>query len=135
ANHKPELLVALTPVRALTGFRPTEEVYNDLGLIARNAGTCGAAGSQSILSLASTFSTALRDGPERAREAVFDWAFSGGNHVAVAASAIGRLARDRRIPGLDETRRSVLELIDEHHPGDAGILISLLMNVMTLDEG
>lgn len=135
ANHKPELLVALTPVRALTGFRSTEEVYNDLGLIARNAGTCGAAGSQSILSLASTFSTALRDGPERAREAVFDWAFSGGNHVAVAASAIGRLARDRRIPGLDETRRSVLELIDEHHPGDAGILISLLMNVMTLDEG
>lgn len=135
ANHKPELLVALTQVRALSGFRATDLVHDDLTLIARNAGSCGVAGSQALLSLSATFGAALRDGPERARQAVFDWVFSGREYVADAARALGRLARERRIPGLDETRRDVLELIDEHYPGDPGILISLLTNVVTLEEG
>ena len=35
-NHKPELLIAVSPFRALSGFRPVEDINNDLQQIAKN---------------------------------------------------------------------------------------------------
>jgi len=35
-NHKPEILIAVSPFRALSGFRPIEDINNDLQRIAKN---------------------------------------------------------------------------------------------------
>ena len=35
-NHKPEILIAISPFRALSGFRPIEDINDDLQQIAKN---------------------------------------------------------------------------------------------------
>lgn len=134
-NHKPELLVALTPVRALSGFRPVEQVHDDLSLIVRHAGTCGAQGSQALFSLYATLSQAMREGEREARNAVLDWTYSGRSFVTDAAHALGMLAQEHRVPGLAPVRREVLGLIAQSYPGDPGIFVSLLMNIAELAPG
>ncbi|MGO3679585.1 MAG: mannose-6-phosphate isomerase, class I, partial [Microbacteriaceae bacterium] len=52
ANHKPELLVALSRIEALSGWRELGDAANDAAAITRGSGTCGARGSQLLLSFA-----------------------------------------------------------------------------------
>ena len=132
-NHKPELLVALTEVRALSGFRPLEEVRADVMALAAAAGTCGAQGSQALLAL-----TQMVRGRDHAsatvRAKVLDWIFDGSDAVRDAVAAITALAaRDIPIMGLDRARLDVLRDIARTYPGDPGLLVSLMLNVVTLE--
>lgn len=121
-RHKPELVCALTPFRALCGFR--EPV--------------------STLDLLATLDTAALD-PVRDRLAadpgpgglrgVVAWLLgldpASAERVVASAVAACRSAVGARF---DEERALIPELA-AHHPADAGVVIALLLNLVTLAPG
>ncbi|MDO5743005.1 MAG: mannose-6-phosphate isomerase, class I [Micrococcaceae bacterium] len=127
-SHKPEMIYALSDFVALSGFRAPARAaasFNALGaaLRAPDAATCA-----HIASL-----LAAPDEAEALRS-TFEYLLGGSHEVGhlqpAALEAIGRnpdLAAD---PALAELPR-----IDEHHPGDAGVLLSLLLNLVVLSPG
>ena len=127
-SHKPEMIYALSDFVALSGFRAPARAaasFDALGaaLRAPHAATCA-----HIASL-----LAAPDEAEALRS-TFEYLLGGSHEVGrlqpAALEAIGRnpdLAAD---PALAELPR-----IDEHHPGDAGVLLSLLLNLVVLSPG
>lgn len=121
-HHKPEMAYALTTFDTLVGFRPTAEILRilhglDAPLAARLAGELAAdPGFSGIVRLVEQLLGG--DVPPDEIEAVVD---------ACAAQV-------RR--GLDVKRAytTVLE-VSEHHPGDPGLVVALLLNRLTLQPG
>lgn len=121
-NHKPEMVYALSTFESLIGFRPTAEILRVLGPI--------------DAPLTRQLATDLRADPgfagivRRLR-----WLLSvnaTGDEVAEVVKACGTLV-DR---GLDVKRAyaTAIELA-ETFPEDIGVVISLLLNRMTLQPG
>jgi len=106
ANHKPEMLVALTPFQALCGFR-------DPAVSADVLESFGVPGLAPVVA-------ALRTGPAGLAEAVrrlLTW--PEGDRAALVAAADTPLARD----------------LAKHYPSDPGVLVALLLNHVTLEPG
>lgn len=128
-NHKPELLVALTQVRALAGFRPVEDARRDLSLLAAGARSKGDTEGADALVAATAL---LRGGdPEAQRGAFITWVFAGGREVEWALAALASNCEAVGDPG----RAVTLSEIFAHHPADPGALVSLLLNHVTLAPG
>jgi mannose-6-phosphate isomerase len=113
--HKPELLVALEPFDALCGFRDPEQSADEIAALA-------------IPELDPVAKT-LRTGTvaERLRTAVralMDW------EPAQLADVISRTTR-----AATGERRDVLAALRRAYPTDAGVLVSLLLNHVTLQAG
>ncbi|WP_217136102.1 mannose-6-phosphate isomerase, class I [Leucobacter chinensis] len=137
ANHKPELLVALSHIEALSGWRELGDAANDAAAIARGSGTCGARGSQLLLSFAARVQSAARLGVDgkAGREALLDWLLPGDEIVVETVRALAEVVMSEVPLDLDGVRRDVLRKLVTTHPGDPGVLISLLMHVVTLNAG
>jgi mannose-6-phosphate isomerase len=126
--HKPELIVALTPFRALAGIRPAEQtlaVIDALAVPELSAAFAplredpGAAGAASVLG------ALLRLPPDRA--AVL---------VAATLAAVPRLAgADPGGDGPLGRAATLLPQLADAHPGDIGIPTALLLNDVTLRPG
>ncbi|QOR69758.1 mannose-6-phosphate isomerase, class I [Ruania alkalisoli] len=122
ANHKPELVYALTTFDAVCGFRAPRRVAELLdGLDA---------------SLARELATLLRSTPGAPGvHAVFARVLSDtcGNEV----SALARECRVRLESGRSPSPRAdrLVGLLDEQHPGDPGAVAALLLNPVTLQPG
>lgn len=144
ANHKPELLVALSEVTALSGFRPLRDVAVDLRalslpeLSSRVAGAGAGAGVDS----------------EQVRRDFLTWAFGGSPEVSEALRALAaRVAADSAsagsagagsdacagagpdLAGLDPERLACLRSLLAHYPDDPGVLVSLLLHHVRLAPG
>ncbi len=114
-NHKPEMIVALTPVVLLSGFRDASEVRDDITAIGgpvatRLARLCG----DDDPDLAAFLAGVMAD--DEAPGLVSDLAFAGahrgaGPNLAAAARAASRF------------------------PGDRGALVALAMNLVRLEPG
>lgn len=121
-HHKPEMVYALTTFDTLVGFRPTAEILRVLSSIdsplARSLSDSLDArpGFESIVRVVGTL---LEDKPDVAE--------------------IDRLVascRDLTEQGIDVKRAYMTAAeIAEHHPGDVGIVVSLLLNRLTLQPG
>jgi len=127
-QHKPEMIVALSPFEALAGFRSPRSV------LALLDGLDGVLVDAVRAALAERPSTA---GVRAATEALVDARRSPScaGDVAAAVDAVAR--RHRAGGGAGPTARAdatVLTLADEH-PGDPGALVSLLLNRVTLEPG
>lgn len=135
--HKPELLVALSEVSALSGFRPIDEAGRELAVLAELAGT--GIGAEALAHVAELcLDSAQADGAAQARRAYLSWALGGGHEPAAAVHAIGaavqnpaalsegRIGRDR----LAALRRLVVG-----YPEDPGVLVSLLLHLVRLEPG
>ena len=123
ANHKPELICALTPFAALVGFRApahTVDLLRALDVPAIAAHVELLAAQPDAAGLRALFTTWITLPQGRLSELV----------PAVADGAV-RLAGGGR---WQEVARSVLELA-ERYPGDAGVLAALLLNRVTLAPG
>ena len=112
ANHKPELIVAVSEFKALCGFRPLEDIARDLSALATSH------------KLFSGWLTAFKkDGLKGATR----WAFDAGDtEVNQLVSSRGSLA--------PELTQLIADLAVEF-PNDNGILVSFLMNQVTLQPG
>ncbi len=125
ASHKPELLVALQPFEALTGFRPAARTIELLRAL-------GVAELDSYIGLLNDQTDA--DG---LRALFTTWITAPQPHIDVLVPAVLDGAIDYMTSGATEfaaEARTVLEL-GERYPGDAGVLASLLLNRITLAPG
>ncbi|HWM56237.1 MAG TPA: mannose-6-phosphate isomerase, class I [Pseudonocardia sp.] len=128
ANHKPELMCALTEFHALVGFRDPAETVRLL----RALDVPELAGHTELL--------AAEPGPDGLRALFTTWitlpqSVLDGLVPALQSGCV-RLAGGGG-PGGGEFRteaRTVLEL-SERYPGDAGVLAALLLNRVTLAPG
>ena len=122
ANHKPEMVYALTAFDTLVGFRPTAEILRILAAIESP--------------LATSLAERLNDRPGfdgivRVVETLLDEKPDVSEIDRVVASC-----RDLAAQGIDVKRAYATAVeIAEHHPGDVGVVISLLLKRLTLQPG
>lgn len=121
ADHKPELIVALTEFHALSGFRPldkTRELFAALECpeLDRYAAVLG--DDADLRALFTTWITI----PSKARTELID---------AIIAAASDKLDRGDWI---SDSLRCVTDL-NNRYPGDIGVLGALLLNFITLQPG
>lgn len=128
ANHKPELLVALSEVTALSGFRSLADTVMDLRALAAAAPLGGG-----ILWEAADRLVGAE--PEAAREAFMRWAFSGGADVEEAQRAVVDAIGVGSQPAVHPDRLECLRKLAQHYPGDPGVLVSLLLHHVRLAPG
>ncbi len=135
ANHKPEMIFALTDFEALCGFRRAQ----DAALLFRAAaGLVEASGRPTPELFAQTASDLESGRPEPERlESVFRRLIGGGEEVRAAVAAAAEAVRSLDGPALAELDPAVAELgaLDGYYPGDPGVLISLLLNRVSLSPG
>lgn len=115
ANHKPELLVALAPTKALAGFRDPRLAADDIEAI-------GVPGLASVIE-------SLR-GAGTAAERVGD-AFA----AALALPGDTLVAATAAMTDLGGVRLGISRSLAEFYPGDPGVIASLLLNAVALDPG
>lgn len=123
ANHKPELIVALTRFDALAGFRPverTKELFDELAIPELGHYTVLLDAPSPVEGLRALFTTwltlpsrVLGDLVERVRAACE--AYEGDGWVGEVAATAADIA--------------------SRYPGDPGVLASMLLNRITLEPG
>ncbi|MDO5752811.1 mannose-6-phosphate isomerase, class I [Arthrobacter sp.] len=133
-NHKPEMLFALTDFKALCGFRPCAEAAE----LFRAVGACIAATGAPVPELLQQVEMTLNSrmaAPMVVRRA-FETLVHGGAesaellNLAVPALSAEAAAGKKLPPAL----ATVLELAVQY-PGDPGVLVSLLLNRVSLVPG
>ncbi|HEX4190379.1 MAG TPA: mannose-6-phosphate isomerase, class I [Marmoricola sp.] len=122
SNHKPEMVYALSTFDSLIGFRPTAEVLRVLGPL--------------DTPLSNRLAEDLRSDPGFAGIVRrIEWLLSENvspaqvHEVVGACRALGALGMD-----IKRAYSTVVE-VAEHHPDDVGVVISLMLNRMTLQPG
>lgn len=101
ANHKPEMIIAVTDFEALCGFRPDADIQKDLAALAASS---------------NKFADLLR-------------AFESGGIKAAVAQAFGHNLAGELSDHLGSLPRSRVQLylsLAEHFPGDVGLVIGTL---------
>ena len=119
ANHKPEVLVALTDFSALCGFRPSDQRTAIIAELVRQ----GVPGS-----------TELARVVEAGLGSAVEWILTRGdgvNELVEALSAGIRTTTDAVVDDATETAR----MLSTHFPGDPGVALSLLLNHVVLRPG
>ena len=120
ANHKPECLCALTPFRALSGFREIPEMISLMkevclpGLEEELASFQGDRNERGL----KRFFTALMTMGEGRKKRIIDEALIGAESAGDGEGAFGWMIR-----------------LSEEFPGDIGILSPLLLNLVCLRPG
>jgi mannose-6-phosphate isomerase len=115
-HHKPEMIFAISdPFDALCGFRPVAATREILAPI----------GDDPIVA---SFLERLVD--DSSLKAVFEWLISKGDGVAELMARILELA-----PGQPGVEFGTVSSLASDYPGDPGILISLLVNRLTVRPG
>ncbi|NOV97563.1 mannose-6-phosphate isomerase, class I [Isoptericola halotolerans] len=124
-EHKPEMLVALTPFEGLAGFRSPRAVLElldglDGELVGRIRGALDGTRSSAGLRAAMELLVAARG--------------TAGCAQDVATTVASVRARAAAGSPSDRADATVLQLADEH-PGDPGAVTSLLLNRVSLEPG
>jgi len=130
-NHKPEMIFALTPFEALCGFRPAAETREVFQHIAR-AFPEGAGSPALVQALIDDLAAA--DEGAGLRQA-FERLITGGQGVAEdTALVVEALLSAGSLEPYQAELGTVISL-NEKYPGDPGVLISLLLNRISLKPG
>lgn len=126
-NHKPELIVALSPFRALAGFRPPEDTIRILDII----------GCERLRPYRDMLD-AQRD--DEGLRAIFTSFItlprsSAADLVDDVVSRLVHMLADGSVPAeMLSVCKGILEL-SEQYPGDSGVLGALLLNLVELSPG
>lgn len=127
-RHKPEMLVALTPFQALGGFRPLPQVEELFGWLAKS--------DDPVLATAFTDWLGVLTG--EGLRSLFVKLLELGSSVAPITRALAEhaeeLLAEHPSHDFEQHLRLVVEL-QEHYPGDPGVVASLLMNFLELEPG
>lgn len=131
-NHKPEMIFALTPFEALCGFRPAARTREILQHVA--AAFDQVEGEPPAL--IGTLLEDLRAADEGAGlRAAFERLITGGQSVADdTAQVVAALLAVAPLAPYETELATVISL-NEKYPGDPGVLISLLLNRISLEPG
>ncbi|WP_104091217.1 mannose-6-phosphate isomerase, class I [Arthrobacter sp. GMC3] len=131
-NHKPEMIFALTNFEALCGFRPCGQAADLFRAVAEALTAAGSPVPDLLTELTMTLNSRMAEPMviRRAFEALIDGGAAATDLVNLAAAALARVPEGE----LNTSLRTVVEL-SEQYPGDPGVLISLLLNRISLVPG
>jgi mannose-6-phosphate isomerase len=131
-NHKPEMILALTDFEALCGFRPATDSKASFDALVTFFRETGAEIPEVLQQASSTLSGA--DDPSAIRQ-TFTGLIRGGDEVACAVDAVAALLGSTIPEGpYTAALKTALEL-SEAYPRDPGVLISLMLNRVSLRPG
>lgn len=131
-NHKPEMIFALTPFDALCGFR---EPAKSRDVFLHVAGCLEMSGSGVPALLTDVIDDLSQAEEAAALSSAFERLIAGGEGVSEATSrVVEALAAGAPMAPYQPELSTVLSLNSEY-PGDPGVLISLLLNRLTLEPG
>jgi mannose-6-phosphate isomerase len=119
ANHKPEVIVALSDFSALCGFRPSAERASIIAELINQ----GIPGSSELASAATT-----------GLDVAVEWMLTRGDGMSQLVEALSagiRAPSDAVVDDALETAR----VLSGHFPGDPGIGVSILLNHVMLRPG
>ncbi|NUU32032.1 mannose-6-phosphate isomerase, class I [Arthrobacter sp. C9C5] len=131
-NHKPEMIFALTPFEALCGFRPAAEsraVFLHLVQCLELAGLDVPALLPRLLEDLS------RSAEPAALRAAFERLIAGGEDVAEATAAVVAALVSGAPMASHVAELTTVVNLNQDYPGDPGVLISLLLNRISLAPG
>ena len=132
-NHKPEMIFALTPFQALCGFRPAAEsraAFEHLAGLVEASG----AGASVLRDVAGELSATDESAALRG---AFSTLIAGGGGVTAAVSAAVEAVAGAPSGSLGPhaAELSAMLGIGREYPGDPGVLISLMLNLVSLAPG
>jgi mannose-6-phosphate isomerase len=117
-NHKPELICALTPFRALCGFRPIEDI-------------CASLGQLDIPALQQAMAPFIENPDGDALRNFCLWLLQlPGEDVEPMALEAARQSKNIEGEEFDE-----LCELNKFYPGDRGIFFALMLNLVELEPG
>lgn len=130
-NHKPEMIYALTPFESLCGFRPAAQSREILLQVSRTFDS-----TREVPALLRDLLDDLADSDESsALRKAFERLITGGPEVAGdTALVVAALLGGAPLAPYEAELRTVISL-NEKYPGDPGVLISLLLNRISLQPG
>lgn len=139
-NHKPEMLFALTDFEALCGFRPCAEAAELFRAVGAAIAATGAQVPELLQRVEMTLNSRMAE-PAVVRRA-FETLVHGGSETTalldVAAPALAAAATpaggSELDPALAPALATVVELAQQF-PSDSGVLVSLLLNRVSLAPG
>lgn len=131
-NHKPEMIFALTPFESLCGFRDPAATRKILAHIS----SCFDLIETEVPPLLTQLIQSLDNPDEGAGlRAAFERLIQGGEDVPRDTSTVAAaLASSTSLAPYQRELSTVIEL-NEQYPGDPGVLISLLLNRISLAPG
>ncbi|MFC8302379.1 mannose-6-phosphate isomerase, class I [Specibacter sp. NPDC057265] len=151
-NHKPEMIFALTPFEALCGFRPSAESAALFRAVAAAITATGAQPPSLLGRVEMTLNSRIEE--STAIRQVFEALMDGGDQTAalvgLAAQALGGalehspeagvaglagIAGGGPLPGNAEAALRTMVDLARDHPKDPGVLLSLLLNRVSLQPG
>ncbi|GLB41516.1 putative isomerase [Lyophyllum shimeji] len=135
-NHKPEMALAITPFRAMCGFRPLPSIATFL----KNTPELTALVPESIReNFVSLSSSDNPTGPaEKASlEDVFTSVMTAEETVFKSQldTLVKRYAADQVNPGEDNDVQELVLRLNSQFPGDIGVFCAFLLNYITLQPG
>ncbi|MBG6224167.1 mannose-6-phosphate isomerase [Arthrobacter sp. CAN_A2] len=131
-NHKPEMLLALTPFEMLCGFRPAAQARAVVAMLAAQIDAAGLA----LPPLVPLLLQDLAQPEERtALRSAFERLIAGGTDVTEATAAVVAALASGAPTAPYEAELSTVVTLDAQYPGDSGVLISLLLNRVSLAPG
>lgn len=131
-NHKPEMIFALTPFEALCGFREPDEAAELFRTVNRAIEATGRQVPELLDWIVAELSSG-HPGPDRLRS-VFSTLIADGEDVR-AAVELAAAAADAAEDGAHARELATVAQLHGFHPGDPGVLISLLLNRASLQPG
>ncbi|WP_382307415.1 mannose-6-phosphate isomerase, class I [Herbiconiux sp. UC225_62] len=144
AHHKPEIIVALSPTfEALCGFRPLVEVREIVDLLVMIDGSQVAPRWELYGPMVHLLEDSVTEHETDAEvlESVVAWVLGGGPEVEALVGHLVRTTEKALHPAhahLTDPYTPSLETVvrlHEEYPGDPGIIISILLNRVTLTAG
>ena len=127
ANHKPELVYALTPYQAMNGFR----AYNDIVLLFSQV-----VESVDLPVIEELLQTFKCDMTPKGLETFFTGILSlEGNDKEVSTRGLVEYAKKHLRPEIENDLSSLIIELDKSYPGDIGLFSPLILNVLTLAPG
>ncbi|MCR1160645.1 MULTISPECIES: mannose-6-phosphate isomerase, class I [Micrococcaceae] len=131
-NHKPELIFALTPFRALCGFRSAASARQ----VFEHLAACMDSAAMDVPDIITGVIADLGQSEEPAAlKAAFTRLIEGGRKVSEAVVEVEAVLRSGAPKEPHEDVLGALLDINEAFPGDPGVLISLLLNLVSLEPG
>lgn len=131
-NHKPEMIFALTPFKALCGFRSpaaSKDIFEHLASVLDSA----AVDTPDVIS--GVIADLGHSDESAALKAAFSRLIQGGSDVSdVIHDVVAVLSAGAPLEPHREALTAMLD-INEAFPGDPGVLISLLLNHLSLEPG
>lgn len=127
-NHKPEMLVALTPFKALAGFRPLVDTIISFQRIVMQAQTLN------LFTLERAFADWIAVLRQAGLSALVTGLLNRPENLLEVCEELAQLAvLSRTVQNVESKNLALVPELQELYPGDPGVVISQLMNLVELE--